>query len=819
MSDFLATRLATQQAIRLAARKRTELAIARRQAEIATFRKESYAAALTRALKAEEERERVPPTERAPINEVPTPPQREPATNQDQTLLEDTDGWTVVRKKRLHRAKPQLTTPLSKCKEELLAQGRCFRCLQKGHRRFECSGIVKCLKCARPGHTASRCDMRSTPPRGPQPNVIQPTPAANRGQTRQGIQLTGEGHNETTTQTPTVHPPKERPINWQQETRFILCTPSKDRLNNQPTMDVLANWETMQMTDPAYVQGLIDNRGMDARVFLPTTDSPNDEFLERAAIVLTGPNHNSDQLINQLTTKLAHHFHRHPRHFKVRRLPPLMGDLIAIFPNRDMMKQAEQVGMFHLGPGIQVQLAACRKEDGMTHDPTTHKARIRIHDLPLRFWHRDAISQLVCGFGQLERIAPYFTNGKYNELRVLVGCYHPMKIPPYVTATADPRSVTVQLELEGWLHNDALRTDIPFTGGEGMDQNRLGPVQDEADYWENQWRNSLRGGRAHSFDSRQSSGPVTRFNRQDRPAGTEQQISSSLERTNNLTTGDHMGSPTVILKFGEQNKYSQYEVQLKYNQSQQEFWVYGSRINEGVRDMLLIKCAPNTNPTMYYATGVQADRLAAMHMEMMVQETQLPRATDMAGQARPQQTLHIEATPIATTDKPDNAKATPTEICVTGEESGPNSEKPNEEDDLPPGFFGIANRPNSEKPNEEISYSGPTNEETAADGPPPGFPGPPRFSPSPKRRSRRLEEKYSGVYVSPEERARMVTKPGYTAIPNRKPKKKPAMCQAQLEYFKQYGPLSQSQAELIIMAAGVELQGDLLEKINEMTVA
>ncbi|KAF3339108.1 Zinc knuckle [Carex littledalei] len=577
MSDPLANRLATQKAIRLEARRRTEQAIERRKAEIAAFRKDSYAAALTRALKAEEDRMGLPPAEAIAINANQGLTQR--GVQPDQPTPNDTEGWTVVRRKRPHKPKPQPSIPLSKCKQELLAQGRCFRCLQKGHRSFECSGLIKCLKCDKPGHTARNCAMRDAPPTG-----LQPTKEANRGPVQRGTQPIGDRHTSVITPQP---PPNERPINRHQETRFILCntkthsnTDNVPPSNNQPTMDVLAHWETMQMTDPAYVQGLIDNSGMDVKAFLPTTDSPNDEFLERSAIVLTGPNHNDDQLINRLTTKLAYHFTRHPRHFKVRRLPPTMGDLIAIFPNRDMMRQAVQVGMFHLGPGIQVQLAAYKKNDGMTRDPTTHKARIKIHNLPLRFWHWDAVSQLVCGFGQLERIAPYFTNGNYDELRVLVGCYHPMKIPPYVTATADPHSVTVQLELEGWLHNEALRTDTPYTGGEDMDQNRIGQVEDEATYWENQWRNNLRGGGSNSFDSRQSSGPVTRFNRRERTTGTEHPLFGSLERTTKPLTGGNTGDKTVILKFGGQTNHSQYEVHIKFVQTRQEFWVFGSSINE-----------------------------------------------------------------------------------------------------------------------------------------------------------------------------------------------------------------------------------------------
>lgn len=124
-------------------------------------------------------------------------------------------------------------------------------------------------------------------------------------------------------------------------------------------MDVLANWETMRMNDPAYIQNQIDNN-QELRVFLPLRQTllPENQFLERSAIVMTGPNHNDHQLINRLKRKLGYHFGHHPRQFEIRKIPASMGDLIAIFPNEDMMKETVQICVFDLGSGVQVQLKA-----------------------------------------------------------------------------------------------------------------------------------------------------------------------------------------------------------------------------------------------------------------------------------------------------------------------------------------------------------------------------------------------------------------------------------------------------------------------------
>ncbi|KAF3339109.1 hypothetical protein FCM35_KLT16580 [Carex littledalei] len=238
-------------------------------------------------------------------------------------------------------------------------------------------------------------------------------------------------------------------------------------------------------------------------------------------------------------------------------------------------------------------------------------------------------------------------------------------------------------------------------------------------------------------------------------------------------------------------------------------------------------------------------------MERAVQGILLWRDKDVTGQpGEAKITQHTEFTQSTATENLEMENLVQTEAAIArkenerhsekptndepnieepnSEEPNPNSEEPNPNNNEPYSVEPnpICDEPNSEEPNpicDEPNNEEPSpnsdkprenesNEEDLTDGPPPGFPGPPKFtSPSPKRRSRRLGEKYSGIYRSPEERARMVTKPGYTAIPHGRPKKRAAICQAQLEYFKHYGPLSQSQEELILMAVGVKLQGDLLQ--------
>ena len=99
-------------------------------------------------------------------------------------------------------------------------------------------------------------------------------------------------------------------------------------------------------------------------------------------------------------------------------------------------------------------------------------------------------------------------------------------------------------------------------------------------------------------------------------------------------------------------------------------------------------------------------------------------------------------------------------------------------------------------------------------GPPPGFPDPPRYTIAPIRRSPRLSAKNNGVYISPQEKARMVTKPDTVSAASPIRKKKIKKTPVQLDYMKSVGPLTHSQAEVVVFAAGVEMSDTMAAKVK-----
>ncbi|KAF3335858.1 hypothetical protein FCM35_KLT20365 [Carex littledalei] len=598
------------------------------------------------------------------------------------------EGWTVVsRKKKIASQPQQAQVPqLRQWKDDLLKQRRCFKCLAKGHRRYQCKNKLKCLNCARTGNTAGKCK--------------------------------------------------------QQVTQAI-------------------------------------KRGIEAQVS---------------------------------------------------KISPTTGDFIAIFPNVAMRNQAVDICVFTIQPRVEVQLAAWTTHTGMVYDPTTHKARIKLHNLPLQHWNWEDIAQLVSGFGSLEKMATPLENDNYVEMTILVGVYHPFKVPLTLSATADPCSTTVDVELEGWIHNSIFDADPPLNE-EHTDENQHQDEINEARYWEEEYRANAKGGRRlHSYDSRQHSGPVTQNQRRKWQA---QRRTGQMERI----IANHTGE--------EHNVNSDFRVNI-LNGKKTEVTI-GVRRVQGMNWLIgaSIECEGNTIST----PGIARKWDPAEHISKKGQPRSDGYSENTAAQIQTGIFIFLEATATAQSTR----KIMEIPAQTEGETIGTTAQQLLET----PAQTVVYQQPNNNSstngdtgPNQGIQVTAQQQEEVAAqrgveiippqqikdipaantdnikiepnthteeyyDGPPPGFPGPPKYA-NAVRRSPRLKHKNTGPYITPEERARLVSKPDSAPITRESAKKSFKAYQAQLDYFKSTNPLSEAQAQLIAMVVGIELKGQLADQVCDM---
>ncbi|KAF3321462.1 Zinc knuckle [Carex littledalei] len=286
---------------------------------------------------------------------------------------------------------------LQKTFKAMKKKGRCFKCLEKGHNKSQCKNAFKCHKCQGIGHQARRCTL---------PNK---SPTTNR-----------------TNQRETQHQTHSKP------------PPDLEKTNNTMNLD---NWETVEMISPEYVNV---GREDDIQVFMParTELRPANAALARAAIVMTA--------------NLAMYFNRHPHDFKVRKVEPTTGDFIAIFPTIEMRNEAVEVGAFVIDQTTDIQLVRWTPARGMARVPVSHRAYLKLVNVPLAHCNWEALDHIVSGFGYLLRMSPVQEkNGNYEELKILIACHNPVTIPHTMLLTEAIRGETyagvITIELDGWL--------------------------------------------------------------------------------------------------------------------------------------------------------------------------------------------------------------------------------------------------------------------------------------------------------------------------------------------------------------------------------
>lgn len=95
----------------------------------------------------------------------------------------------------------------------------------------------------------------------------------------------------------------------------------------------------------------------------------------------------------------------------------------------------------------------------------------------------------------------------------------------------------------------------------------------------------------------------------------------------------------------------------------------------------------------------------------------------------------------------------------------------------------------------------------------PGFTG---LTPGPIRRSRRISEKNLDIYISPEEKARLNTRPDSVPVSQKNPRKKQQQTHIKPDYLKSYDLLTLNHAEAVLMAAGIELEGEVATQVKEI---
>lgn len=130
-----------------------------------------------------------------------------------------------------------------------------------------------------------------------------------------------------------------------------------------------------------------------------------------------------------------------------------------------MARAAIDRAVFYIGNGIHVELHPYSPELQMAFDPLNARARIRVYGSPLQHWNRADICQLLNGFGYPLRIAPYFSNGNYEYLTILVATKDAGEVPFNLDLKVNPHQKDIRIVMDGWITRD--NPPPPHHGGRG----------------------------------------------------------------------------------------------------------------------------------------------------------------------------------------------------------------------------------------------------------------------------------------------------------------------------------------------------------------
>lgn len=775
------------------------------------------------------------------------------------------DGsWTLVSRKRVPKIMQQKATKvhpeLTKHKQLLMAEKRCFKCLSKGHQISECRNVRRCLKCKAYGHIAGRCKAIKSSGK-PSINMVQ---VKNREKWENSEEQNQHNH---------------------LEGKFFCQQYKKMSQRNN-------DWESMELSPASLVEG----RPGTMRVYLPPREhNASYGVLDYSAVVLAGPHQADPYLAQRISTALAGRYDMNPRDFRVTSPDKTIGDMLIEFPDIDLCREAVREGLLLLANGTEVQLIQWTPALGMVQNAMPYRARVKLYDVPIYNRNKREINHLISGIGYVEELASITSNGRYEALRVLIACHDPRNIPQDLLMTTNPYARLVRVQLEGFIYIEP-EPMTPFQPENNPPPPALRRPRDN----EERNRPQIENQRNMEYP-RQRRGVFHGTDHQHRDGfGQNRNLGKILETPINSNGGlvAKVTTPQVTKPNGEggtvvkdksregghklngedeftQGPLAQTQIEIQNGQGMQagnlladnrkglaEMAISGDKMqNLRILGITLltnkyggeqsfnadlncsygnstpfsvkltftpcIQTLQNPNSFAYLRKEMEHMRIDQVHGPFLLGSNKTKVASKAVTQHRPAAGLFNQKSRVqldqdtSLTDLYLAASAQYKEIIFDitnmGLEFAPAAIKQTKKAEMITASVEI----NIEEENatggimltggSEGEQSDPSN-----DGPPPGFEGPPRYRRK-ARRSPRLQKKNSGKYISVVDRARATR--GFINVSDlmQRVKTKPKMVtKPAMEYLKSYDPLTQGHAEAVVATAGVELTTELTNKIGEL---
>lgn len=289
-------------------------------------------------------------------------------------------------------------------------EGRCLRCLAKGHKRAQCRDPIRCFKCKSLGHHSGSCrqfNRVGNPIKRDQRDSARPTRFVTKHNSFVQV-LTKEN-----------------------------ALPTKT--NSKTEMDI-------EEEEP-----FLNERPDEAQVFTAARGElrPENEHLDRTGVIIMLQGAPTPDLPREIARTFARVHGWQSRDYEV--MPSADSPFLVICPGILIRDQVVLRGVYRIRPGVVIRVLEWGVDLNMAYNPPPCEAWLRFIHLPYQAWNSPDIRKTTTVLGLITGIMPYGrAAGHFKHITLRIACEDPAEIPKHLMYHEGELSTRVRVKLLRW---------------------------------------------------------------------------------------------------------------------------------------------------------------------------------------------------------------------------------------------------------------------------------------------------------------------------------------------------------------------------------
>lgn len=291
-----------------------------------------------------------------------------------------------------------------------MKEGRCLRCLSKGHKRAQCRDPIRCFKCKSLGHQSGRCRQLSRGERA--------IKREQRGSARITKFVT-------------------------KEHSFLQALTTDETL---PTKTVAQKEMDFEEEEP-----FLNERPDESHVYSAARGAlrPENEYLDRTGMIIMLQGAPTPDLPRDIARTFARRHGWQWQDYEV--LPATDSPFLVICPGMLIRDQVVLRGVYRIRPGVVIRVLEWGVDLNMAYNPPPCEAWIRLIHLPLQAWNPPEIRKTTTQLGLITGIMPYGrAAGHFKHITLRLACDDPADIPKHLMYHEGELTTRVRVRLLRW---------------------------------------------------------------------------------------------------------------------------------------------------------------------------------------------------------------------------------------------------------------------------------------------------------------------------------------------------------------------------------